>query len=71
MLHRLFSSAEAFARLLGRFIGLDVFIERTGPEWAFLDLDHVNHGQGEHEAWGVGLHVVVSPLPATTARRAC
>ena len=71
MLHRLFSSAEAFARLFGRFAGLDVFIEPAGPAWAFLDFDHVAHGGKEHEAWGVGLHVVVSPLPATTARRAC
>ena len=50
------------------FLGLDVFIERTGPEWAFLDFDYLKQGEGseasEHEAWGLGLHIVVSRLPA-------
>ena len=62
MLHRLISSAEALARLFGRFAGLDVHIEPAGPAWAFLDFDHVAHGGKEHEAWGLGLHLVVSPL---------
>ncbi|MBA4178780.1 MAG: hypothetical protein C0505_19830 [Leptothrix sp. (in: Bacteria)] len=57
-MHRLTTPAEAFARLFG----LDVFIEPAGPAWAFLDFDRVNHGEGEHEAWGLGLHIVVSPL---------
>ena len=64
MTHTFFASAA-------RFAGFDVFIEPAGPAWAFLDFDHVNHGAKEHEAWGLGLHIVVSPLPATTARRAC
>ena len=50
------------------FFGIDVFIERTGPEWALLDFDYLKQGEGseasEHEAWGLGLHIVVSRLPA-------
>ncbi len=43
-----------------RPLGLDVFIERTGPEWGFLDFDHVNHGEKVgREFWGLGLHIVV------------
>jgi hypothetical protein len=60
MTHTLFSAAAAALRLAG----LDLFIERTGPEWALLDFDHVNHGGKEHEAWGLGLHIVVSPRSA-------
>lgn len=47
-----------------RLCGLDVHIEPAGPAWAFLDIDHVNHGGGEREVWGLGLHLVVSPLRA-------
>jgi len=65
MTHSLISS---LARFLGRFAGRDVHIEPAGPAWAFLDFDHVNHGQRsggkEHEAWGLGLHVIMSPFRA-------
>ena len=64
----LFTSASALLHASLDFLGLDAFIERTGPEWAFLGFDHVNHGEGQHEAWGLGLHVVVSPLPAARPR---
>jgi hypothetical protein len=60
MTHTVFSAAAA---ALFRCAGRDLFIERAGPAWAFLDFDRVNHGEGEHEAWGLGLHIVVSPLP--------
>ena len=49
-------------RPLGRLFGLDVHLESAGPAWAFLDFDHMDHGGQEHEAWGLGLHIVVSPL---------
>ena len=51
------------------FLGLDVFIERTGPEWAFLDFDYLKQGEGS-EAWGLGLHIVVSRLPASRSAAA-
>ena len=57
MTHTLISS---LARLLGR----DAHIEPAGPAWAFLDFDHVNHGGGEREVWGLGLHLVMSPRSA-------
>lgn len=50
-----------------RIFGLDVFIERTGPEWGFLDFGKEDHSKGDSEFWGFGLHVIVSPL--TAARR--
>lgn len=56
---------SATASVLLRLLGRDVHIEPAGPAWAFRDFDHVNHGEGEREVWGLGLHLVVSPLRVT------
>lgn len=47
---------------LARLTRRDIFTERTGPEWGFLDFDHLDHGGQDREVWGFGLHVVVSRL---------
>ena len=45
-----------------RLIGLDAHIQRDDPRCGFFDFSRVNHGGGNRELFGCGLHVVVSPL---------
>ena len=53
------ATLEAAARAT---LGLDIHTQRTGPEWAFFDFDHVDHGNGNREVWGLGLHLLVSRI---------
>jgi hypothetical protein len=45
-----------------RLFSLEVFIEHAGAAWPLLDFDYVRHDERNREAWGLGLHVVVSRL---------
>lgn len=45
-----------------RLFSLEVFIERDDPRSSLLDFAHKLHDARNREAWGLGLHVVVSRL---------
>jgi len=47
-----------------RLAGRDVHIENDAPG-RFLDFAREDHGRGEWEFWGLGLHLVVSRLTLT------
>jgi hypothetical protein len=42
---------------------IDVFIERFSLSAGPFSFSTETHPAGDWEAWGLGLHVVVSPLP--------
>ena len=55
------TATRTFIRTIERAFrpfGLDVFIERDGTHQGFFAFEH----RGE-EWWGLGLHIIVSPLP--------
>ncbi len=43
-------------------LGLDIHTQRDTSGMGWLAFAHTEHGAGNHEVWGLGLHVVVSRI---------
>jgi hypothetical protein len=53
---------ESILNTFTHLMGLDLFIEQDAPSKGLLDFATETHSDGSREWWGLGLHIVVSPL---------
>ena len=53
-------------RILHAF-GIDLFIESMPLSGGPFSFSRETHPKGDREYWGLGLHIVVSPLPRRDA----
>jgi hypothetical protein len=53
---------ESLVNIFAHLIGFDVYIDQDAASKGLFDFQRTDHGMDGSECWGLGLHVVVSPL---------
>lgn len=61
-MNRILFASIATLEAAARPFGFDVYTQRDTSGMGLLSFAHTDHGNGNREWWGLGLHVVVSRL---------